>query len=382
MSATLYDPFGTPTAMGAPTVDLAFQAMVTDPITGLTDMGARRYSAASGTFTSEDTVAGDLTAPVTLNRYTYANGSPIDVFDPDGHFGIPKFAKNIASNVAKVASRVYQAVRGVATSVGNAVRAAGGAARATAGSTIGSVRAAARSVQTAASSTLAEARAAAPSMRSFGTAVAELASRVDSTDVHTVLAVAGLVPGIGEVADGADAALYLLEGDTKNALISFAAMVPGIGVGATLGKASVRMGSDAAENLVGAAARRGPPVGDSPVPKQVNGAASSRSTGPQAKPFAMGIQDHLGAFAKTHGAETWKDLPTHVDWKQGVLGKLRDPDQRVLFNLDDVDVWGGVARASAGRGGATDWELLQLAGNEFPKLEFWKNGRLVEGPFK
>lgn len=259
VSATLYDPFGTPTAMGAPTVDLAFQAMVTDPITGLTDMGARQYSAASGTFTSEDTVAGDLTAPVTLNRYTYANGSPIDVFDPDGHFGIPKFAKNIASNVAKVASRVYQAVRGVATSVGNAVRAAGGAARATAGSTIGSVRAAARSVQTAASSTLAEARAAAPSMRSFGTAVAELASRVDSTDVHTVLAVAGLVPGIGEVADGADAALYLLEGDTKNALISFAAMVPGIGVGATLGKASVRMGSDAAENLVGAAARRGPP---------------------------------------------------------------------------------------------------------------------------
>jgi hypothetical protein len=88
-------------------------------------------------------------------------------------------------------------------------------------------------------------------LRTFASSVGELASRVHSGDVHNVLAVAGLVPGVGEVADGADAALYLLQGDTKNALVAFAAMVPVIGAGATLGKASVRLGRDAAENLAG-----------------------------------------------------------------------------------------------------------------------------------
>ena len=76
-------------------------------------------------------------------------------------------------------------------------------------------------------------------------------------------------------------------------------------------------------------------------------------------PFAMGIEDHLDQFAASHGAETWKDLPDPVNWKSGVLGKLSDPSQRVLFNLEGVDALGGVARASAGGGGATDSELLR-----------------------
>jgi hypothetical protein len=60
---------------------------------------------------------------------------------------------------------------------------------------------------------------------------------------------------------------------------------------------------------------------------------------------------------------------------------LSDPNQRVLFNLDGVDVWGGVTRAAAGKGGATDWELLQIKYGDFPNLEFWQNGVRVGNPF-
>jgi hypothetical protein len=43
--------------------------------------------------------------------------------------------------------------------------------------------------------------------------------------------------------------------------------------------------------------------------------------------------------------------------------KLADPNTLVHFNLDGVDVWQGVSRAAAGRGGATDWELLTIRQN-------------------
>jgi hypothetical protein len=60
---------------------------------------------------------------------------------------------------------------------------------------------------------------------------------------------------------------------------------------------------------------------------------------------------------------------------------LDDPGQRVLFNLDGVGVMGGVLRAVSGRGGATDWELLQLRNWIFPNVEFWLGGRQVGSPF-
>lgn len=58
----VYDPFGSDTSATAGTapVSLGFQSMYSDPAAGLTDMGARWYSPASGTFTSMDTLAGDL----------------------------------------------------------------------------------------------------------------------------------------------------------------------------------------------------------------------------------------------------------------------------------------------------------------------------------
>lgn len=50
---------------------------------------------------------------------------------------------------------------------------------------------------------------------------------------HATLDAVGLIPGLGEIADGANAAWYSAEGDYENAALSTAAMVPFVGWGAT-----------------------------------------------------------------------------------------------------------------------------------------------------
>lgn len=52
-------------------------------------------------------------------------------------------------------------------------------------------------------------------------------------NIQTGLDVVGLVPGLGEVADGINALIYLVKGDYLNASLSAAAMIPLVGTGAT-----------------------------------------------------------------------------------------------------------------------------------------------------
>lgn len=65
--------------------------------------------------------------------------------------------------------------------------------------------------------------------------------RWGSDVVHGALDVAGLVPGVGEIADLANAAIYATEGDYVNAGISAAAAVPFAGWGAAAVKAGKRI---------------------------------------------------------------------------------------------------------------------------------------------
>ena len=58
-----------------------------------------------------------------------------------------------------------------------------------------------------------------------------------SLAVHTALDVVGLIPGFGEIADGANALIYLAEGNKTDAALSAAAMIPIAGWAATAGKA-------------------------------------------------------------------------------------------------------------------------------------------------
>ncbi len=66
---------------------------------------------------------------------------------------------------------------------------------------------------------------------------------------HEILDAAGMVPVIGEVADAANAVLYLAEGDYANAAISLAALVP-VGGQAVTGARLAYKGANAATDLV------------------------------------------------------------------------------------------------------------------------------------
>lgn len=104
-----YDPFGRVTSTtGSAPVALGFQSRLTDPLTGLVDMGFRQYDPASGRFTARDSIVGALSAPISLNRYLYANGDPVDFFDPDGHW--PEFLDQALSFVSNTWNVVTSAV--------------------------------------------------------------------------------------------------------------------------------------------------------------------------------------------------------------------------------------------------------------------------------
>jgi RHS repeat-associated protein len=79
-----YTPFGE-IAGGANPTAVGFQGDWTDLTTKFVNMGARWYSPNVGRFISRDTYRGELTTPVSLNRYTYANDDPVNAYDPDGH---------------------------------------------------------------------------------------------------------------------------------------------------------------------------------------------------------------------------------------------------------------------------------------------------------
>ena len=64
---------------------LGYQSDYTDPTSGDVWMGARWYQPGSATFTARDSYFGMLAEPLSLNRYTYATGNPLNFFDPDGH---------------------------------------------------------------------------------------------------------------------------------------------------------------------------------------------------------------------------------------------------------------------------------------------------------
>jgi RHS repeat-associated protein len=88
VSSRTYDPFGGVIATAGTVVPkIGFQGDYTDPNTGDVNMGARWYRPGVANFLSRDSYAGTLNTPVSLNRYTYANSSPLNYWDPTGREG-------------------------------------------------------------------------------------------------------------------------------------------------------------------------------------------------------------------------------------------------------------------------------------------------------
>jgi hypothetical protein len=72
--------------------------------------------------------------------------------------------------------------------------------------------------------------------------------RITSKDVHSMLMAAGFTPGLGNVADAADALLYAAEGEYGAAGLSMAAMIPFIGQ-AVSAKKALKVAKESGEKI-------------------------------------------------------------------------------------------------------------------------------------
>ncbi len=83
--ATNYEPYGP--LSGASGADLLQYTgkMLDSNIGGLYNFGSRYYDPSTGRFITEDTSMGELTDPLSQNRYIYAADNPEKYIDPTGH---------------------------------------------------------------------------------------------------------------------------------------------------------------------------------------------------------------------------------------------------------------------------------------------------------
>ena len=163
--------------------------------------------------------------------------------------------------------------------------------------------------------------------------------------VHGVLDLAGLIPGAGELADGANALMYALEGDDLNAGLSAAAMIPFAGWGATAGKLGLKArkavkgldsgkgAAKAAEALSPRAARRqamreaGIPTSQQPISQQ------SARANPVAPPAGRQYTYEVDGQTMSVQHSLTDDVPGHgPHWEAGTV----KPDDYGQPRLDRV----------------------------------------------
>jgi RHS repeat-associated protein len=70
-----------------------------DPDLGLVVMRARYYDPARGRFSTVDPARGRIDMPITLNRYLYANGDPVNEMDPTGRNAVLEFFGVLGKNL-------------------------------------------------------------------------------------------------------------------------------------------------------------------------------------------------------------------------------------------------------------------------------------------
>src|SRR5690606_19667732 len=81
-----YDPYGVVTyTTGASQTEFGYTGEQYGDSTQLLYLRARHYSPTDGRFTSRDTWSGDLNRPLSLNRWMYVEGNPVNLVDPTGN---------------------------------------------------------------------------------------------------------------------------------------------------------------------------------------------------------------------------------------------------------------------------------------------------------
>ena len=72
---------------------------------------ARYYNPANGRFTQMDTYQGRMQEPVTLHKYLYVNGDPINVIDPSGKVGLTEKMVTVSLLTYLVGSAIVETTR-------------------------------------------------------------------------------------------------------------------------------------------------------------------------------------------------------------------------------------------------------------------------------
>ncbi len=88
MLARAYDPYGNlveNNAYAGVTTAYGYTGEYTDP-SGMVYLRARYYNPAQGRFVSKDVWEGDYNNPLSLNRWGYVEGNPINYTDPSGYY--------------------------------------------------------------------------------------------------------------------------------------------------------------------------------------------------------------------------------------------------------------------------------------------------------
>ena len=292
----------------------------TKDATGLTHIGAREYDPVLQRFTTVDPIMV-LEDPLQWNPYTYAENSPITFSDPtglvtDGGRGsrppgewsssaggganwtpiYPSASAGYAKQKKRTTTKFPKKYSRPASSGGGG----GGSNQ---------------------DWSPPENRSPAPPAPKFEWPdPAKMLQGVNWTEVgHVALDLAGLIPGVGEIADGANAAWYAAEGDWANAALSAAGMIPGLGAGVIAAKYAKKAGGAATAAAAG-------------VTKLADGADN----------IALGRRELVEEFARQVGA---RHLMGSSDLKADVLRAAYDSRSRFHINLDGVgDIQDAVAR--------------------------------------
>jgi RHS repeat-associated protein len=244
-AAYSYNPWGAVSGTGEianPFQYVGRYGVIHDRETGLDLMGLRYYNANISRFITPDQFPGLITEPVTHNLYIYCNADPINNIDPTGQLAIggwiKKAGKAIKKAVKKAVKKVKQVVKKAVTTVKKVVKQTAKKAAATVKKTAKQVKKTVTTTVKSAVKTVSKAAAKVTqqiktAVTDKGTASSPRAPPTKILDaVQTGLDIAGLVPGVGEIADGTNALIYTLRGDKTNAALSAAACIPFAGWGA------------------------------------------------------------------------------------------------------------------------------------------------------
>lgn len=169
---------------------------------------------------------------------------------------------------------------------------------------------------------------------------------------QTVLDIAGLVPGFGEIADGINAAIYVARGDYANAALSAAAMIPIGGQAATaakLGKKAKKAAETVAEKRKIATdfyKKHNPDLSDRQIRSHINGIDFTKPVKKvKIPPDGSGKKgNELYQFTKANSegkvfkGQYYTDNPKNTPSELGVSDKygIRDADGKTTGEIGTV----------------------------------------------